>query len=101
MSTFVPPSPKELLSAYIVEIDQHINEMDDSIVQINHALAATQARLHALLCAKSVLEDKLVDWDNLPETSDTPSLQEEQLEFPFPQTDELPDNIVPFTHGVN
>ncbi len=106
MSTFVPPPPKDLIQAFIGEIDQNIAEMDDTIAQLTQMLAGANARLHGLLCSKSVLEDKLAEWANLPETSDTPSLQSEQLAFPFAQTDdlthyELPDNVVPFTHGSN
>ena len=97
MSTFVPPPPTELLTAYIAEIEQGINEMDDTIAQLKQMSAGAQARLHGLLCAKSVIEDKLAEWADLPETSDTASSQPEQLEFPL----ELPDSVVPFTHGSN
>jgi hypothetical protein len=95
MSDFVPPPPKDLIEAFIGEIDQNIEEMDGTIAQLTQMLAAAKARLHGLLCSKSVLEDKLEEWADLD--SDTASAQPEQLELPL----ELPDNVVPFTHGSN
>lgn len=94
MSTFVPPPPKELIQAFIGEIDQNIAEMDDTIAQLTQMLAGANARLHGLLCSKSVLEDKLDEWGVDP-ASDTSSAQ---LEFDFAAT---PDNVVPFAHGSN
>jgi len=84
MGAFVPPPPKELVEAYINEINGNIEEMDGTIVQLNQMLAASQARLHGLLCSKSILENWLGE-------------QPEQLELPFPE----PDNIVRFEHGSN
>lgn len=91
MSTFVPPLPEDLVKATVQEMQNDIDEMDGTITQLTHMLAAAQARLHGLLCSKSILDD----W--LDENSDSPTEQPEQLELPFPE----PDNIVPFNHGSN
>jgi hypothetical protein len=91
MGAFIPPPPADLVKATVQEMQNDIDEMDGTIAQLTHMLAAAQARLHGLLCSKSILDD----W--LDENSDSPTEQPEQLELPFPEL----DNVVRFEHGSN
>lgn len=88
MSDFTPPPPKDLISAFIGEIDNGLDEMDGTIAQLTQMLGAAKARLHGLLCAKSVLESKLEEWEGCDPPLEIP----DQLELPLGTS----ENVVSF-----